>query len=279
MDVSISTAIIATIGVSFYQIFQNTTHVYFDSAMTLCFFLLIGRYLDFKTRKKAFDVGLEFSLLSANFARIVNDDGSLKIIAAKNIKKGMVLLIQAGEKIAADGEVISGESEIDNAVITGETKPLIVKKGSQVFACAININNPIEVKVGKNHQESLLKQIQDIIEESENHKNKFVKIADKIAGYYTPAVHVVASLTFVIWYFLIGASGQDATLNAIAPNTSSSEIVGQWSQSIEPLYSNFYISAKAKNKRTVKNRCLVELLMEKEKNTMEVWTKKEQSMS
>ncbi len=216
MDVTISTAILLTLSVGFYQIFDDANHVYFDSALMLCFFLLIGRYFDFKARRKAFNVSREFSLLSANFARVVDEDGGVRIVAAKNIKEGMVLLVQAGEKVAADGVVIEGESELNNAVITGESRSVLVKKGAKVFASAINEGNSLKIKVTNIQQESLLKQIQDIVEEGENCKGRFVRLADRLAGYYTPVVHLVALATFCGWYFLGGLIGQDALLNAIA---------------------------------------------------------------
>lgn len=216
MDISISTAILLTVSVSFYQIFHDANHIYFDSAMTLTFFLLIGKYIDFKARKKAFDISKEFLLLNSSFARIIDEDENVKIIAAKDVKKDMILLVQPGEKIAADGEVIDGESQIDNNVITGESRPIAVKKGSEVFASAINLANSVRIKAGKNQQRSLLKQIQTIIEESENHKNKFVKISDKIAGFYTPAVHIAAAITFAIWYFAFGEAVEKSLLITIS---------------------------------------------------------------
>lgn len=216
MDITISTAIFLTISISFYQIFDNANHVYFDSSMMLTFFLLIGRYLDFKAKKKAFDVSREFSLLSANFARIIDKNGQIKIMAAKNVKEGMVLLVQSGEKIAADGKIILGETKIDNSLITGESNPVKVRDGSEVFASAINLENAIQVKVTQTQQKSLIKQIQTIIEDSENYKNKFVRIADRVAFYYTPIILTSGLLTFLGWYFLAGLDAQNSMLNAIS---------------------------------------------------------------
>lgn len=216
MDITISTAIGLTVAVSFYQIFYDVKHIYFDSAMTLCFFLLIGKYFDFKARKKAFDVSREFSLLSSNFARIVDEKGQIKIIAAKNIKKGDILLVKIGEKIAADGSVIAGESEIDNSLITGESRAVKIGKNSEVFAGAINLNAAVQIRVTATQNNSLLKQIQNIIENNENSNNKYTRIADKIAGNYTIIVHVVALVAFLIWLLLINAGLEKSLLVAIS---------------------------------------------------------------
>lgn len=215
MDVAISVAIFLACLVSLIQTFKGATHIYFDSALMLIFFLLIGRYLDFKARKKTFDIAREFSLLSSNFARII-EDGQIKIIASKNVAKDMILLITTGDKIAADGIVIEGESEIDAAAITGESLPKAVKTGDNLFAGMINIGNPLKIKVTQNQQNSMIAQISKIVEEVENHKNKYINLADKLARFYVPAVHLMAFATFIFWYFIAKGPLETSLLNAIA---------------------------------------------------------------
>lgn len=216
MDVPIAVAIFLACTVSLIESFNSAKHVYFDSAVMLIFFLLIGRYLDFRARKKAFDIAKEFSILSANFARLIENDNNIKIIATKNIKKDMFLLVVAGDKIPADAIIIEGESEIDNSIITGETLPKKVINGDKVYAGAINLSLPIKIKVEKNHDQSLLSEIVKIVENAESQKNKFVKIADKIARSYTPIVHLVAFATFSLWYFFLDSGFENALLNATA---------------------------------------------------------------
>ncbi len=216
MDLSISVAIFLACAVSLLESFRGARHVYFDSAVMLIFFLLIGRYLDFKVRKKAFAIAAEFSLLCANYARLVASDGQIKIIASKDIRQDMILLVTAGDKIPSDAIIIEGESEIDTMIITGETLPRQVTLGSEVFAGTINLNAPIKIKVTKNPQNSLLKQIIHIVEEVENQKNKYVKIADRLSRSYTPVVHLLALFTFCLWCFYFKSGAEIALLNATA---------------------------------------------------------------
>jgi P-type Cu2+ transporter len=215
MDIAISVAIFLACVVSLIQTFKGAAHIYFDSALMLIFFLLIGRYLDFKARKKTFNIAREFSLLSSNFARII-EDGKVRIIPSKEIYEGAVLLVAAGDKIAADGIIIEGESEIDAAIITGESLPRKASKGDKVFASTINISNAIKIKVLSSQQKSLISQISKIVEEVENKKNKYVNLADSLSRFYTPAVHILAFATFSFWYFFANNSLEFSILSAIA---------------------------------------------------------------
>lgn len=215
MDITISVAILLTCITSLVQSLRSAHHVYFDSAMMLCFFLLIGRYLDFKARKKSFDASLEFSFLNANYARILEGKTS-KIIASKDVKEGMILIVSLGEKISADGILLDENCEIDNSIISGESLPKEVKKGQEIFAGAINLSSSVKILVTQNQEKSLISKIKEIIEESQNHKNKYVKIADNLSSYYTPVVHILAFLTFVFWYFFKNSGFEIAILNAIS---------------------------------------------------------------
>ena len=216
MDLAIAVAIFLACVVSLFESFRSAKHVYFDSAVMLVFFLLIGRYLDFKARKKAFAIATEFSLLAANYARQVLDDGSIKIIASKNIAQDMILLVVAGDKIPADAIIIDGESEIDTAIISGETMPKPVHTGCELFAGTINLAAPLKIKVIKNPQNSLLKAIVNIVEEVEGQKNKYVRLADQLSRYYAPIVHLLALITFCLWYFFLHGGAEEALLNATA---------------------------------------------------------------
>lgn len=216
MDVTISTAIILISIVSIFQVEQKAKHAYFDSAVMLIFFLLIGRYLDFLVRKKAMFVARDFSLLSATSAVVLDENGRSKVILAKNIQKNMILLVAFGDKIAADGVIISGESEIDTSLITGESMPQKVVIGSEVFAGTINLGAPIQIKVTKNQRSSLIAQIGNLVANLENKKSKFVVISDRISKYYTPIVHILALLAFALGYFVFKLSFAQSLLNAIA---------------------------------------------------------------
>lgn len=215
MDLAISIAIFLACVVSLLETFRSAENVYFDSAIMLIFFLLIGRYLDLKTRKKAFAIASEFTLLSASFGRI-SDGEKIKVLPIKQLREGMILLVAAGEKIAADGVIIEGESELDTALITGETLPKKVEQNQEVFAGTINLISPLKIRITKSSQNSLLAEIIRLSEGIESKKNHYVRIADRLAKIYTPAVHFLAFLTFCLWCFYFKTGWENSLMNATA---------------------------------------------------------------
>lgn len=198
MDLAISIAVSLACITSLIQTFRGAEHVYFDSAMMLIFFLLIGRYLDVRVRKKAFSIASEFSMLAASFGR-VEEGSQVKILPIKQLKENMILIVGVGEKIAADGVIIQGDGEIDTALITGETLPKNVSDGDIVYAGTINISSPLKIRITNTSKNSLLSQIVALSEEAENNKNRFIRMSDALARFYIPVVHVLAALTFILW--------------------------------------------------------------------------------
>jgi Cu2+-exporting ATPase len=215
MDLPISLAIVLASIVSVYQAFKGGDHVYFDSALMLVFFLLIGKYLDMKARKKAFNIATQFTLLNRNYARII-DQENIKIIPIKNIAKGMIVMVSTGDKIVCDGIVIEGESEIDMSLINGETRLTKVSIGSEVYAGTINMFQPIKVKVNKQANQSMLAQIIELINNADHKKSSSILLAEKLSSYYTPLVHIIAFLTFILWYFIFKKSFDYSLMNATA---------------------------------------------------------------
>ncbi len=215
MDLAISIAIFLACLVSILEMFRSANHVYFDSAVMLLFFLLIGRYLDLKARKKAFSITTEFTLLSASFGRI-EEDGKIKILSSKDLREGMILRVAAGERISADGVIIDGESDIDSSMITGETMPKKVRVGESVFAGMINLLSSLHVRVTKSPQHSLLAEIIRISDAIESNKNYYVRIADRLAKFYTPGVHLLAFATFLLWNFFFKSGWENSLMNATA---------------------------------------------------------------
>ena len=215
MDVPISIAIFLASIVSLIQTFRGGQNVYFDSAVMLVFFLLIGRYLDFKARKKAFNVASEFSIFQAGFGRIEIAE-KIRVLPIKELRENMILIVAVGEKIACDGIVLEGLSAVDNSLISGESTPEKIQKNSLVYSGSINLNSPIKVKITKTFQNGILSQIISLIENIENKKNIYIRIADQFSKYYTPIVHALALITFTIWYFYFNSNWEIALMNATA---------------------------------------------------------------
>ncbi|MCE3254848.1 MAG: ATPase [Rickettsiaceae bacterium] len=215
MDVPIAVAIILASITSVFEAITKGEHAYFDSVIMLIFFLLIGRYLDFSARKKAFSITADLILLAGTSATVIID-GKHKIIAGKNLEPGMILNVAMGERIAADGVIIQGEGEIDTSIITGESLPKKIKTGEEVFAGMINLGNAIQVKITKTKEQTLLSTIVKMVEQIETSKNYYTKIADIVAKYYTPIIHLIAFITFMVGCFLLGIGWHKSLLNAAA---------------------------------------------------------------
>lgn len=215
MDVPISVALLITSIISISQNILKAEHSYFDSVIMLVFFLLIGRYLEFKTKKKAFEVVSKMTLLSGKTANLIDKNGEIKIILTKDLKPNMTLLVKAGDNIPADGIITDGETEVDNSILTGETKTISLNKNKEVFAGMVNITAPIKIKITKKNSQSLISQIISIIENVTEQKGEKEIIAQKIAKYYTPIVHILAFITFIFWFWQ-DLNCYDALLRATA---------------------------------------------------------------
>lgn len=215
MDVPISLAVILAAGMSLAETVQGGDHVYFDASVTLLFFLLIGRYLDNAARSKARSAAERLLLLKAVAATIVLPDGSCKTVSVETVTPGTHVKIMVGDRLPVDGVVAKGRSDLDVSLITGESLPSVVSAGDNVFAGTLNLSAPLEIEATKTGDNTLLGDIVRLMEAAEQGRAKYVRLADRIAGFYAPAVHILAAVTFIGWWILAG-SWQNALMQAVA---------------------------------------------------------------
>ena len=216
MDVPISLAVLLSSVMSLVETIRLSEHVYFDSAISLVFFLLIGRYLDSRARGRARAAGENLMGLKARAVTILREDGSREIAPPERLKPGMKFITSAGERIAADGQVLSGESDIDTSLINGESVPVQAKIGAQVFAGTLNLSGPITIEVTKTGEDTLLSEIVRLMEAAEDARAKYVALADRVARYYAPVVHILAGGAFLGWWLVGEMVWQDSLMIAIA---------------------------------------------------------------
>lgn len=214
MDVPISIAVLMAMAMSVFELSRGGAYVYFDSGIMLLFLLLIGRTLDFRTRRRVKNAALELLNTISGTATIL-DNGNRQKLPVRELQSGMLLSVAAGEAIAADGVVESGESEIDSSPITGETLPQAVAKGTQVFGGMINVGAPITVRLKAASKDSLLSEVVRLMERAEQGHARYVRLADRVARAYTPMVLLLALATFILWNPLWGRPWQDALLAAM----------------------------------------------------------------
>lgn len=214
MDVPISVAVILATLMSVFETVTHGAHAYFDSGVMLLFFLLIGRYLESRARGKARGAAHDLLQMMDGTAMRVLENGALEAIPFSKLAEGMVLQVAAGEKFGADGEVLTGTSDIDTSLITGETLPQAIAKGSSVFAGMLNLSAPVTLRITRAGERSLLAEIVRLMETAEQGQARYVSLADKISHWYTPAVHILAAATFLGWEALTAAPWQTSLLYA-----------------------------------------------------------------
>jgi len=199
MDVPITLAILLALGTSLYETAHSGAHAYFDAALSLTFFLLAGRYLDFRTRAVARSAAEELAALEVPRA-IRLADGVEETVSVGALMPGDLVLVRPGGRLPVDGVIVGGASELDRALLTGETRPVPAAVGQQVSAGEVNLTGPLTVRVTAAGKESSLHRMADLVTVAESAKNRYTSLADRAAGLYAPGVHILAALAAVGWY-------------------------------------------------------------------------------
>ncbi len=216
MDVPISLAVCLAALMSLFETFNHGEVAYFDASVTLLFFLLTGRYLDHLMRARARSAVSQLLSLAASSAMILDKDGTARLIAASALQPQMRMLVAAGERLAADGVIVSGVSEVDRSLVTGESTPEYVSCNAVVHAGMLNLSGPLVVDVTAAGPDTFLAEITRLMASAEQGRSRFVQIADRLARIYSPAVHVLAGLTLAGWLLWTGGDWHTSLMTAIA---------------------------------------------------------------
>lgn len=215
MDVPISLAVILAAGLSLYETANHGEHAFFDAAVSLLFFLLIGRVLDKMMRERAFSGVRQLLALKAQTAMLITDEGRRQAISVKRLQPGMVIAIAPGETVPVDGELVSGESDLDWSIVNGEAMPRTAHTGDKLFGGLVNLTGPLTLKVTAVGEDTLLSEIIRLMENAEATAPTFQRVADKAAAIYAPVVHIAALATFIGW-MLAGQSAEHSLYIAIS---------------------------------------------------------------
>ena len=215
MDVPISIGVLLTLGVSFSETLLGGPHAYFDAAVTLIFLLLIGRYLDHKLRAKARSAARDLLALQSPIALRLAADGSAAAVPVAEVSPGDRLRIAPGERVPVDGVIEAGETEIDNAMITGESLPVRAGPGVKIHAGALNLSGLLTLRATAHSEDSAIAAIARLMEAGAQTKSAYVRLADKAAALYVPIVHTLALVTFAGGWAL-GLGPREALLRAAA---------------------------------------------------------------
>ena len=214
MDVPISLGVILALAMSLVETANHAEHAYFDSALMLLFFLLVGRTLDHAMRRKTRAVAGNLAALKADTAhRFMGDE--LVSVPVAVLKPGDRLLVKPGERVPTDGTVLRGNSDIDESIVTGETARRRIGPGNIVYAGCTNYSGALTLQVTAAGGSSLIDEIEKLLDKASGAKSRTVRLADRAARVYAPVVHLTAALTFIGW-LMAGASVHDALITAIA---------------------------------------------------------------
>ncbi|MEP3280263.1 MAG: heavy metal translocating P-type ATPase [Stappiaceae bacterium] len=215
MDVPITIGVLLALALSVLQTIQHAEHAYFDSAIMLLFFLLIGRYLDQNMRRRTRSFAENIAALRADMAVKLLPDGSTREVPLSRVDPGDSVLVSPGERVSVDGIVQTGQSDIDQSLITGETALCAVKPGSNVYAGTLNATGSLKIQVTAATQGTLLDEVNRLLETAAQARSRYVKLADRAAALYAPMVHSAAALTFLGWW-IWGGDWQQAMIIAIS---------------------------------------------------------------
>lgn len=187
------------------QVFMGNTslvhHLYFESSAIIILFVKIGRYIDKKNKDKAVDTIKNLVTITPKNGTILKDGKELQV-TINEIQKGDTIISKPGEKIAVDGTIINGKTHTDESFITGESKPVSKKVGDTVIAGSINYDGYIEYRAEKIGRDSSISNIVKMVVEATNTKAPIARIADKISGYFIPAIFIIALISFILNFII-----------------------------------------------------------------------------
>jgi Cu2+-exporting ATPase len=212
MDVPISLGVLLAFGLSLYETLHHGPHAYFDAAISLLFFLLIGRTLDHMMRERARMTVKGLARLAARGALVVQDDGAQIYLPVSEIATGMTIKLAAGERVPVDAIVTRGRSELDLSLVSGEHTPLPATVGAVLRAGTLNLTGPLTIVATATADNSFLGEMLRMMETAEQGRSAYRRISDRAASLYAPVVHLTALVTFAGWLAATGDMHRAVTI-------------------------------------------------------------------
>lgn len=215
MDTLVALGTSAAYGLSLWNILSGSGgHLYFETSAFLIFFILLGRCLEKRAKTQA-NKGMQALLrLQPKTATIKRGEEYLAV-PIDEVPLGAILIVKPGERIAVDGIVTSGESHVDESILTGESIPVHKQQGAPLFAGTINQEGLLEAKATKVGPETALGHIIRLVEEAQSSKAPIQRVADTVTGYFVPAVLFIALLTLILWG-MIAYDFAQGVINAVS---------------------------------------------------------------
>lgn len=203
MDFPISLALVLASSISLFETIYSGHHAYFDAAVMLCFFLLLGRYLDHRTRAVARSAAEELAALEVPRA-LVLVDGTEVLRPISEVASGDLVRVRPGGRMPVDGVVVEGTSEVDRSLLTGESLPVFAGPDTIVSAGEVNLTGPLTLRVTAAGKDSSLHRMADLVAVAESAKTRYTTLAERAASWYSPLVHLLSFSAFGFWMWQTG---------------------------------------------------------------------------
>ncbi|MBI3282693.1 cadmium-translocating P-type ATPase [Candidatus Curtissbacteria bacterium] len=221
MDTLIATGTLAaylysTFATFFPEIFTTAglePQIYFETAAIIIVLIMVGKFLELRAKGQASEAIKKLLGLAAKTARVKRGKDFVEI-KIEEVKIGDIILVRPGEKIPVDGEIIEGESAIDESMVTGESLPVEKKKGDMVIGATINRAGSLQFKAKRVGADTVLSQIVKLVEQAQGSKAPIQRLADLVSGYFVPVVLIIAIATFAVWFILYPSPALTAAIVA-----------------------------------------------------------------
>lgn len=220
MDVLIALGTSAAYFFSLYNVLAGKVPhgsmkgLYFESSMTIITLILLGKYLEARAKSKTSGAIKKLMELQPKTAVVIRE-GHEEIVSIGSVEVGDIVVVHPGERIPVDGDIVSGESSVDESALTGESLPVDKIVGDKVFCATINKAGAFKMQALKIGKDTALSSIIRMVKEAQGHKAPIQKLADRVSSFFVPAILIIALITFIGWV-LIAKSIETALINAVS---------------------------------------------------------------
>jgi Cu+-exporting ATPase len=181
---------------------EGALPLYFDTAAVIITLILLGRFLEARARSHTSDAIRRLIGLAPRTARVIRD-GAERDLPIEEVRRGDLVLVRPGEKVAVDGVLRDGSSAVDESMVTGESMPVTKRQGDEVIGGTLNSSGSFRFEATRVGRDTVLAQIVRLVQEAQGSKAPIQRLADRVTAYFVPVVLAIAAVTFVVW-FLIG---------------------------------------------------------------------------
>lgn len=200
MDVPVSLGIGIAFAGSVHATITGGGAVYYDSVVMFVFFLLLARYLELMARRRSAQLSESLVHPAPTTATRIEASGAHSVIPVAELAVGDRVLVRPGAQIPADGRVLEGRASVDEALLTGESRPVLKEAGDAVIGASINLDSPLEVEVERTGSDTILSRILDLVENARNERPYLAHVADRVAAYFVTGVLILAGVAAIYWW-------------------------------------------------------------------------------